>query len=164
MIEVREMTDRESDDLIARIGYGHLACSRDDQPYVIPIHYVYTKPYILFYTTKGKKTDIIDANPKVCLQIEEIVDATDWRSVIVFGEVEEIKEQDMRASALESILAANPTLTPAISIRWMDNWIRENVEVICRINPTRVTGRYSLKVRTKAAFVQPARKRDGQIL
>ena len=38
MIEVREMDDEEIVDVLVRIGYGHLACSLNDKPYLVPIH------------------------------------------------------------------------------------------------------------------------------
>jgi len=152
MIEVLDMNDREIETMVKRVSYAHLACSRNDQPYVIPVHYSYQKPDFLFYTTAGMKTEIIDANPKVCLQIEEVVDNSDWRSIIVFGEAERIEDRGAREAAVESIREVNPTLTPAISIRWVDNWIRENVEVIYRIKPTQTTGRFSKKVFRKGAI------------
>jgi nitroimidazol reductase NimA-like FMN-containing flavoprotein (pyridoxamine 5'-phosphate oxidase superfamily) len=163
MIEVKEMERPDIEELVSRVGYGHLACSEDRQPYVIPIHYAYIKPDILVYTTCGKKTEIIDANPKVCLQIEEVVDNSDWRSVMVFGEAGQVTGPKDRRDALNSILASNPTLTPAISIRWMDNWVRENREVIYRIRPHRITGRFSVKVNTKAAFAPSTGARPGRV-
>lgn len=152
MIEVLEMNDSEIEQLITRVNYAHLACSLDDQPYVIPIHYSYQKPYLIFYTTKGKKSDFIDANPKVCLQIEEVIDNSDWKSVIVFGEAERIVDRKAREEAVDAIRTTNPTLTPAISIRWVNNWIRENVEVVYRVKPSRMTGRFSKKVLRKGAI------------
>ncbi|HEX6279923.1 MAG TPA: pyridoxamine 5'-phosphate oxidase family protein [Pyrinomonadaceae bacterium] len=146
------MSDAEIERVVDRVNYAHLACSMDDQPYVIPIHYSYQKPDFLFYTTKGKKSDFIDANPKVCLQIEEVVDNSDWKSVIVFGEASRIEDRQAREKAVEAIRVTNPTLTPAISIRWVNNWIRENVEVIYRIKPSRMTGRFSKKVFRKGAI------------
>ena len=83
MIEVQEMVKREIEEVLARVGYGHLACVRDDRPYIVPIHYAYDKPDIYIYTTDGMKSEIIRENPHVCLQVEEVVDNNDWRSIIV---------------------------------------------------------------------------------
>ena len=163
MIEVQEMTNSEIDDVLARIGYGHLACARNNRPYVVPIHYVYDKLKIYIYTTDGKKTDIIRDNPQVCLQVEEVVDNGDWRSVIINGEAERVTDRGEREKAVKLIRSSNPSLTPAISIRWMDNWVRENIEVVYRIRPTTITGRSTAKVKIRAAFAQPGDKQRSQI-
>ncbi len=163
MIEVHEMSGAEIEEMLGRIGYGHLACARNNQPYVVPIHYVYEKPDILVYTTEGLKTEIIDENPQICLQLEELVDDTDWQSVVINGEAERLVDREKKEDVLKKVLSRNPTLTPAISIRWVNDWIRENKEVIFRIKPTTMTGRSAVKVRISAAVVQPGVVRRSQI-
>ncbi len=164
MIEVHEMSGAEIEEMLGRIGYGHLACARNNQPYVVPIHYVYEKPDIFVYTTEGLKTEIIDENPQICLQLEELVDDTDWQSVVINGEAERLVDREKKEDVLKKVLSRNPTLTPAISIRWVNDWIRENKEVIFRIKPTTMTGRSAVKVRISAAVVQPGVVRRSQIL
>ena len=44
---------------------------------------------------------------------------------------------------------------PAMSIRWTDNWIRENKEVVYRIDPTEMSGRAAQKVNIAVTFAQP---------
>ena len=85
MIEIDEMSDPEIREFLRRVGYGHLACSRDDQPYVVPVNFAYRDGEIFVYTTEGKKTEFIAANPRVCLQAEEVEDNKHWQSVIVYG-------------------------------------------------------------------------------
>lgn len=144
MIAVEEMSAGQIGEVLARVGYGHLGLARGIHPYVVPIHYAYDAPHIYIYTTEGKKTEIINANPEVCLQVEEVVSDADWASVIVTGEVFRLEKRADRERALEFILAANPSLTPAVSIRWMDSWVRENIEVIYRLTPRMVTGRATI--------------------
>jgi nitroimidazol reductase NimA-like FMN-containing flavoprotein (pyridoxamine 5'-phosphate oxidase superfamily) len=163
MNEVQEMRNEDVEEILQRVGYGHFACSRNDQPYVVPIHYVYDKQYIYIYTTDGMKTEVIRTNPQVCLQVEEVVDNGDWRSVIVTGEAEQIIDNKEREEALKIILTANPTLMPAVGIRWIDNWVRENIEVVYRIKPITITGRSSVKVKISAAFAQRGVGRRSQI-
>jgi len=162
MNQVEEMSVEEIEEVLSRVGYGHLGCTLADRPYVVPIHYVFDKSIIYFYTTEGRKTEIIGRNPKVCVQVEEVTDNGDWRSVIAYGEAEKLNVEDEKLRALKLIVAANPTLTPALSIRWMDNWIRENREVVYRITPKLLTGRYSVKVQSKATFADPGFSRRVQ--
>lgn len=141
MIQVEELSNAEINQVLDRVGYGHLACSRDDQPYVVPVHYAYAGGKVYIYTTEGKKFEIIKTNPSICLQVEEVMDNQHWQSVIVDGIAEQITDKDEREKALKIIIEANPTLTPAMSIRWMDNWVRENIAVVYRVTPKSVSGR-----------------------
>jgi nitroimidazol reductase NimA-like FMN-containing flavoprotein (pyridoxamine 5'-phosphate oxidase superfamily) len=93
---------------------------------------------------------MIAENPNVCLQVEAVVDDGRWQSAIVTGTAEELKGAK-REEALKVILTDNPGLTPAVSLRWRNNWITENIEVIYRIRPTAITGRFAMHVETRAA-------------
>lgn len=164
MIAVEEMSNGQIKEVLARIGYGHLGMARGKQPYIVPIHYAFDDPHIYIYTTEGKKTEIIKANPEICLQVEEVKNDTEWASVIVTGEAVKLRKNAERERALDFILAANPTLTPALSIRWMDSWVRENIEVIYRITPRMMTGRTTIEhSETLAAFAPREKKRKATI-
>lgn len=141
MIEIQEMTDHQIEDLLRRTGYGHLACSADDRPYLVPVHFAYDNGEIVVYTTEGKKSEIIAQNPAVCLQAEEVTDNQNWQSVIVDGRARRVTDVDEREAALKLITAINPTLTPAVSVRWLDSWVRENIEAVYRIKPDHISGR-----------------------
>ena len=143
MIEVLDLSDSEITELLARVGYGHLACCRDEVPYVVPVHYGFREERIYIYTTEGKKADIIEVNPLVCLQVEDVRDNRHWESVIVDGIAVKIEDGEEREKALDAVVAINPTLTPAVSIRWLDEWVRENIEVIYRIDVKSTSGRRS---------------------
>lgn len=156
MIEILEMTEAEVHGMLKRVSVGHFACSLDDQPYIVPIHFVYQEPFIYIYTTRGLKTEIISANPKVCLQAEEVKDTEEWKSIVVNGKAVSITDPAEREEAFELLLGSNPTLMPALGIKWENDWIRENHEVIYRITPDSVSGRSSKKVRMQTAAARPA--------
>lgn len=141
MIEIEEMNALDCTKLLARIGYGHLGLVRERHPYVVPIHYACDAPNIYIYTTEGKKTDIIELNPEVCLQVEEVIDEKHWQSVTAAGTAVKLTEEVESEQAMKFILAGNPQLTPALSIRWMDAWVRSNCQVVYRMTPKRITGR-----------------------
>src|SRR6476469_8791505 len=112
MIEILEMRDGEVYDLLRRVGYGHLACSQNDQPYVVPIYFAYDGEDIFIYTTEGKKSATMDNNPKVCLQVEEFLANSMWRSVVVIGEAKRVVDQTEREVAIDLIRQQNPSLLP----------------------------------------------------
>jgi uncharacterized protein len=162
MVEIEEMNDDEIRETLKRLNYAHLACSKYDFPYVVPVHYVYDGDCIFIYTTEGKKAEMLRANSELCLQAEEVTDKEQWVSVIAFGRVEQLVDEDERRSALDQILEVNPRLAPAVSIRWMDSWVRENVEVIYRVRPRKMTGRKTVD-RTRGCEPVTARTRPPEV-
>lgn len=144
MIEIEDMKDADAREVFTRIGYGHLGCCDDNKPYVVPIHYSYNGEFVYIYTTEGRKADILEHNPEVCLQAEEVESNEAWKSVMAFGSVERLFDEDERQIALDLILEHNPKLTPAVSIRWMDSWVRENIEAIYRFRPRQISGRQTV--------------------
>lgn len=145
---VVDLSNEDVSELLERVNFGHLGLCRDNRPYVVPIHFAYGHPDIYFYTTEGLKTDIIDVNPTVCLQVEDIRSREDWESVIITGTAERLVSGDEIERAIKLIKKVNPKLSPAWSIRWLDDWIRSNHEVVYRISRESVSGRRAF-LRTK---------------
>lgn len=141
MVKVEEMNPKEMRALLHRVDYGHLACARDNRPYIVPIHYVYAEPNIYIYTTEGEKTAIIDVNPEVCLQVEEVQNTRDWRSVIVNGRTTHVTTAEDRMLALTYIKEHSPAQTPAIHERWTTVWASDKVSAIYRLHPDFMSGR-----------------------
>ena len=155
MNEVQEMAESEMQEMLGRVFYGHLGCSVDDQPYVVPIHFAYEAPNFFIYTNEGLKTEMMAANPQVCLQVESIIDSGQWQSIVIRGKAERINPPAEREAALKLIMRTNPTLTPAIGLTWVNNWIRERHEVVYRIVPEKMTGRSSHQVMVHATYAHP---------
>jgi len=89
---ITEMTEKDCRAALARGAMGRLGCSLDDQPYVMPIYFAYEPDYIYVHSTLGKKIEWMRANPKVCMQFDEIQGPSDWLSVIANGTYEELPE------------------------------------------------------------------------
>jgi len=155
MIEILEMHEGEIRDFLGRVNYGHLACARDGQPYVVPIYFVWNGTDIFVYTTEGLKTQMIADNPKVCLQVEEFQNGGAWQSVVILGEADRIMDREKRESAVELLRSNNPTLLPALAIKWSKDWIRKNVEAVYRIKIQKLTGRFTSEIRMASAAAQP---------
>ena len=164
MIEVEDLSESEVIEFLGRVGFGHLACCRDNRPYVVPVHYAYDAGLIFIYTTEGKKFEIISENPNVCLQVEDVTGNQHWTSVVVDGVAEQIKHGPEHDRALKLIVAVNPTLTPAVSIRWLDDWVRENIEVVYRVTTTATSGRRSVNRMGDTQFVPPDDEAKNNII
>jgi nitroimidazol reductase NimA-like FMN-containing flavoprotein (pyridoxamine 5'-phosphate oxidase superfamily) len=144
MVEVEDMPKGEMVALLLRVGFGHLGCAREGRPYVVPMHYAYNSEDLYFFTTEGTKTDYITANPQVCMQVEEVEDASHWRSVMVTGHAERVTQADEMERAMQLITERNPTLTPAINKTQLDAWTRANTIAIYRVRPVIIDGRKTI--------------------
>ena len=141
MLRVEDMAPAEMHALLQRESFGHLGCARGSRPYVVPMHYAYDGKELFFFTTQGMKTQFIDANPQVCLQVEEITDSTHWRSVMVIGKAEQITRNEEMQKAMKLITERNPSLAPAISSTELDALGRAVDIALYRITPELIDGR-----------------------
>lgn len=89
---IKELTETECRDFLAKASIARLGCSLDDQPYVVPICVAYEPECIYFFSTLGKKIKWMRGNPKVCVQVDELKGRSDWVSVIANGRYEELDE------------------------------------------------------------------------
>jgi uncharacterized protein len=141
MLDIDEMGQKEIQSFLQQVGYGHLGYLHKGKPYVMPMHYYLEDLDIYLFTTEGMKVHDIDANPEVCLQVEEIHDALHWRSVIVTGQAERLTKQPDIDRAMQFIKERNPTLSPAINRTWIDSGGRAEAIVVYRVHLSEMTGR-----------------------
>lgn len=93
---VEEMNDEECRSILARNSIGRLGCARNDQPYVLPAYFAYDAGYIYMFSTFGEKIEWMRANPKVCVEVEELAESG-WVSVIANGRYQELPEPQYAA-------------------------------------------------------------------
>ncbi len=89
---IHQMTDAECQTTLQRMKYGRLACSHDNQPYVVPIYLSYAGGQFYGFSTLGQKVDWMRANPLVCVEFDERTSHSRWTSVVVYGRYEELPD------------------------------------------------------------------------
>ena len=94
---IKEMTQEECRASLASASLGRLGCSLDNQPYVLPIYFAYEPDYVYALSTLGQKIKWMRANPKVCLEVDEIANQFQWTSVVATGRYEELPEPQYTA-------------------------------------------------------------------
>ncbi len=141
MLDIDEMGQDEIHEVLHKIGYGHLGVIHEGKPYVMPMHYYLDDGQIYLFTTVGMKTDDMDADPDICLQVEELHSMEHWRSVIVTGKAKRLTEQSEIDRMMSVVKERNPTLSPAINRTWTDSWGRGEVISIYQIYESEMTGR-----------------------
>src|ERR1022692_4588864 len=91
------MSQQECSALLRRVPIGRLACSLDQQPYVVPVAFSYEPDCIYVFSSLGQKIEWMRQNPKVCLQVDEIGSRSNWFSVVVTGTYLELREPQYNA-------------------------------------------------------------------
>ncbi|MHA6644516.1 pyridoxamine 5'-phosphate oxidase family protein [Mesorhizobium sp. A623] len=143
------MTREECIELLEVSRLARLACSRENQPYLIPIQYAYEQGYFYSFSMQGQKIDWMRENPSVCLQVDHLGGHREWRSVIVYGTFEELpdrigwkRERDHAWSLLEKHAnwwepgALKPVLAPMAT---------PSTHLFYRVKATRITGRQAIE-------------------
>jgi nitroimidazol reductase NimA-like FMN-containing flavoprotein (pyridoxamine 5'-phosphate oxidase superfamily) len=95
------------------------------------------------------KTHDIDANPEICLQVEEIHDPLHGRSAIVNNRASRLTVQEDIDRAMHSIEERNPTLSPAINRTWIDAQGRSEAIAIYGIDASEMSGRTTDEVSSR---------------
>jgi nitroimidazol reductase NimA-like FMN-containing flavoprotein (pyridoxamine 5'-phosphate oxidase superfamily) len=81
----RELSREECIALLDKERYGRLGLSHTDEPYIIPMSYVFSKGTIYLHSRgKGKKDEFVSKNPRVCFQIDSL-EKNHWSSVVAYG-------------------------------------------------------------------------------
>ena len=105
------MTRQDSLDLLTRTRLGRLACAQHEQPYITPITFARDEDFLYAFSTLGQKINWMRANPRVCIEADEVVTRQDWATVIVIGRYEEITdapEHEHRQIHAHNLLKRNP--------------------------------------------------------
>jgi uncharacterized protein len=71
-------------EVLARIGY----VDRRGLPCISPITYAYDGRYFYGYSLLGAKIENMGTHPSVCVQVDHVVNAADWCSVVARGTFE----------------------------------------------------------------------------
>ncbi len=113
----REMNEADTEQFLRKSKVGRLGVCCNGEPYIVPVLFVYDKEKeeIIFHCAKkGRKTDILKTNPKVCFETDEMSrlvfskspcnSSLLYRSVIAFGEATFINDAEEKADALNLLM------------------------------------------------------------
>jgi len=110
----KEITDKAViEEVLRENEVGRLALLVDNQPYIVPLNFVYFDGKIFFHSHKdGKKMRAISKNPKVCFEVDsgEMVKSDKpcdftwkYRSVIVEGTASVLSDARERLSVMKRL-------------------------------------------------------------
>ncbi|PTE08787.1 pyridoxamine 5'-phosphate oxidase family protein [Mesorhizobium helmanticense] len=90
---IQPMSTLECTKLLAASRLGHLGCTKDGQPYVVPIHYAYADHHLYAFSMPGKKVEWMRVNPLVSVLVHTRGEGQEWKSVVIDGRYEELLDR-----------------------------------------------------------------------
>lgn len=92
------LTNEEIDELFNSQYIARLGCCEDGKPYIVPITFAFdsVSKDVIGVSDEGMKMEMVRNNPHVCVEVEQIQDIANWKSVIAWGDLEELSGADAR--------------------------------------------------------------------
>lgn len=134
---IEEMSPHEINEFILAQKIGRVGCHAEGETYVVPVIYAWRDGCVYVYTTEGKKIEFMRRNAKVCFEIDEYLASGSWRSVIIQGTYEELRDEE--AARALAILVEH--VRPNSSANHDEDRGGGRVPVAFRIRASDVTGR-----------------------
>ncbi|HRE50733.1 MAG TPA: pyridoxamine 5'-phosphate oxidase family protein [Flavitalea sp.] len=154
---IGKLTDPEIEETLAKAFIGRIGCHADDLTYVTPVSYAYDGKHIYVRTSEGMKVNMMRQNPKVCFQVDQMENMANWKSVIVWGVFEELRDPELRNNALEKLADRIYPLVSSETVHFSHEWPFKPADmasikgVVFRIAIDKKTGRFENSSAQKTA-------------
>lgn len=135
---ITTLNDSQARELLQSERVARLGCIANGEPYITPINYSFEDDCIYSHSLAGLKIAALRSNPRACVQVDRVESDLSWRSVLAFGNFEEIIKPSERKEILNRLLQQFPLLTPVESAIAEDAGSPE--VIVFRITVDRVTG------------------------
>jgi nitroimidazol reductase NimA-like FMN-containing flavoprotein (pyridoxamine 5'-phosphate oxidase superfamily) len=142
------LNSSEIEELLHRETVGRIGCYADGMVYVVPISYAYDGAFVYACTQEGMKLNMMRKNPKICFEVDSFNDMGNWKSVIGWGDFEELEGEPDREMALNElhhrVLPMSSSATAILSSEWpfAPTNLGSIKGVVFRLKLTRKTGRF----------------------
>ena len=143
-----KLTTSEIEEVLHHEVIGRIGCHNDEMMYVVPVSYAYDGDYIYSHAEEGLKVSIMRQNPRVCFQTDHMDNMANWKSVIAWGNFEELTDPEERKQALQKLMERNlPAITSEtarLSPEWpfTPNDINNIHGIVYRVHLAEKTGRF----------------------
>lgn len=148
---ISQLNASEIEEVLNHQLIGRLGCYSDGLLYVVPISYAYNNSCVYAHTQDGLKVDIMRKNPSVCFEIDTMHNMADWKSVIAWGEYEELIDEDERKMGLQILMDRTLPVITSETVELSRHWpfpptdLNEIKGIVFRIRLTHKSGRYEKK-------------------
>lgn len=138
-----ELSLEECHQILDGAAVAHIAVIADDEPYVTPISFVRIEDRLLLRTATGRRLDAVRENPRVCIEVSEVDEATgDWRSVIVWGRASVVDDPTVEVDTVTRMLEKYRLYEGPVTA-WSQPELFPGTAVVVVVPIERISGRTS---------------------
>ncbi len=147
---IGELNEEQIEEVLKENVLGRIGCTDGKKTYVVPVNYVYNGKNIIAHSVEGMKIRMMRKNPEVCFEVDEMKSFTNWKSVIAWGEYQELTEERDRYYAMKLFVermihmkVSQTAILPEITDKNVHPHLHKNIRpVVYRIVITEKTGRF----------------------
>ncbi|MGO4292172.1 pyridoxamine 5'-phosphate oxidase family protein [Chitinophaga sp. RAB17] len=99
-----KLNNDEIDQVLASNIMGRIGCTDKEKVYIVPVNYAFNDTYITVHSQEGMKVEMMRKHPHICFQVDEIISPANWRSVIVWGDYEEVMDPREKYYAMKFLV------------------------------------------------------------
>lgn len=143
------LTKDQMEHILRRQIVGRIGCCEGNEMYIVPVTFVYHQDYIYAHSKEGRKVQIMRQNPHVCFQVDSVDNLTNWRSVLLWGEYEELKGEKAQKAGMKIMTdrlmpyLMSEAVRPSHGLSRPPAVIERGYKaVVYRIRISRMSGRY----------------------
>jgi uncharacterized protein len=140
----------EIEELLSGNVVGRLGCHANGRTYVVPMSYAYEDGCVYGHAQEGLKIDMMRQNPEVCFEVDRLKEMSNWKSVIAWGNFEEIKDTEERNKALQILVKRKVPSLVSDTLKLSDDWpfntkqLEDISGIVFKICLEEKTGRFEL--------------------
>ncbi len=98
---IGKLTVEQIEEVLKENVLGRIGCNDGRKTYIVPVNYVYDGKYIIAHSVAGMKIQMMRKNPDVCFEVDNMKSFTNWKSVIAWGEYQELQDERDRYYAMK---------------------------------------------------------------
>lgn len=137
-----ELTQEEiitvlSDNMNGRIGY-----TDGNRVYIMPVNYAFNGDHLILHSREGGKIDKLREHPHVCFEVDEIRDQANWKTVLTWGDYEEVTDEKEKYYAMKFLVTRLKHLKVSETVGLEPASDHELKPVIYRIRIKESSGRF----------------------
>jgi nitroimidazol reductase NimA-like FMN-containing flavoprotein (pyridoxamine 5'-phosphate oxidase superfamily) len=104
---IAPLTDAECREILAGQRLCIMSLVDGDEPYSVPVFYGFDGESLYLGVAEGRKTRVLDANPRVYLVVTDVGPGDRWRSVAIAGRARTLSAPEERQRGIEVLIAHN---------------------------------------------------------
>ena len=147
---IGRLNNEQIEEVLKENVLGRIGCNAGKKTYVVPVNYVYDDKFIIAHSVMGLKIEMMRKNPQVCFEVDEMKSLTIWKSVIVWGEYQELTDERDRYYAMKLFVdrmmhmkISESAILPEITEKNVHQGLPGSIRpIVYRIVITEKTGRF----------------------